>query len=89
MLRSRERAVRREQWTEIDRALQRKTDANGLVTYDQFQPRSEGARIRAEQEIDRLQFLSSLGLARRVDERSWSLRRIMSAICARSRSPRM
>jgi type IV secretory pathway VirD2 relaxase len=73
MLRSRERAVRREQWTEIDRALQRKADANGLVTYDQFQPRSEGARIRAEQEIDRLQYLSSLGLARRVDERSWEL----------------
>ena len=42
-------------------------------TYDQFQPRSEGARIRAEQEIDRLQFLSWLGLARRVDERSWQL----------------
>src|SRR5271157_2697829 len=33
MLRSRERAVRREQWTEIDRALRRKADANGLVTY--------------------------------------------------------
>jgi len=73
MLRSRERAVRREQWTEIDRALQRKADANGLVTYDQFQPCSEGTRIRAEQEIDRLQFLSSIGLARRVDERSWEL----------------
>ena len=25
----------------------------GLVSYDQFQPRSDGARIRAEQEIDR------------------------------------
>ena len=75
MLRSRERAVRREQWTEIDRALQRKADGNGLVTYDQFQPRSEGARIRAEQEIDRLQFLSGLGLAQRVDERSWQLSR--------------
>ena len=73
MLRSRERAVRREQWTEIDRALQRKADGNGLVTYDQSQPRSEGARIRAEQEIDRLQFLSGLGLAKRVDERSWQL----------------
>ncbi|HKV53714.1 MAG TPA: hypothetical protein VJN94_03640 [Candidatus Binataceae bacterium] len=73
MLRSRERAVRREQWTEIDRALQRKADATGLVTYDQSQPRSEGARIRAEQEIDRLQFLSRLGLAKRVDERSWEL----------------
>src|SRR5271167_49432 len=73
MLRARERVVRREQWTEIDRALQRKAKANGLVAYDQFQPRSEGARIRAEQEIDRLQFLSGIGLARRVDERSWEL----------------
>jgi type IV secretory pathway VirD2 relaxase len=73
MLRSRERAVRREQWTEIDRALQRKADGNGLVAYDQSQPCSEGARIRAEQEIDRLQFLSRLGLAKRVDERSWEL----------------
>ena len=41
MLRSRERAVRREQWTEIDRALQRKADANGRIDYEQFQPRSE------------------------------------------------
>jgi len=73
MLRSRERAVRREQWTEIDRALQRKADGNGLVAYDQSQPRSEGSRIRAEQEIDRLQFLSGLGLAHRVGERSWQL----------------
>ncbi len=73
MLRSRERAIGREQWTEIDRALQRKADGNGLVAYDQSQPRSEGARIRAEQEIDRLQFLSRLGLAKRVDERSWEL----------------
>jgi len=73
MLRAREYAVKREQWTEIDRALQRKAGGNGLVTYDQFQPRSEGARIRGEQEIDRLQFLSGLGLARRVGERSWEL----------------
>lgn len=73
MLRSRERAVHREQWTEIDRALQRKADTNRVVSYEQFQPRSEDARIRAEQEVDRLQFLSSLGLARRIDERSWEL----------------
>src|SRR5271170_582198 len=73
MLRSRERAIAREQWTEIDRALQRKADGNGVVTYDQSQPRSEGSRIRAEQEIDRLQFLSGLGLAHRVGERSWQL----------------
>jgi hypothetical protein len=50
-----------------------KAYGNGLVTYDQFQPPGEGARIRAEQEIDRLQFLSGLGLAQRVDERSWQL----------------
>jgi type IV secretory pathway VirD2 relaxase len=73
ILRSRELVVRREQWTEIDRSLQRKADGNGLVSYDHFQPRSDGARIRAEQEVDRLQFLSGLGLASRVDERSWQL----------------
>lgn len=73
MLRSRERAVRLERWTEIDRALQRKADGNGLVRYDHSQPHNEGARIRAEQEIDRLQFLSGLGLAQYVDERTWQL----------------
>jgi type IV secretory pathway VirD2 relaxase len=73
MLRSRERVIKREQWTEIDRALQRKADENGLVTYDQFQPHNESSRIRAEQEIDRLQFLSAIGLASRVDDRSWQL----------------
>lgn len=73
MLQARERVVRREQWTEIDRALQCKTDANRVVSYGQFPPRSEAARIRAEQELDRLQFLSGIGLARRVDERSWQL----------------
>jgi type IV secretory pathway VirD2 relaxase len=73
MLRSRERAVRREQWTEIDRVLQRKADQHGVVSYVDFQPRNEGARIKAEQEIDRLQFLSGLGLARHIDDYSWQL----------------
>ena len=73
MLQARERAVHREQWTEIDRALQRKVDANRVVSYDHFHPRTEGGRIRAEQEIERLQFLAGLGLAQRVDERSWRL----------------
>ena len=73
MLRSREHAVRREQWTEIDRALQRKADQNGVVSYAGLQPRTDGARIKAEQEIDRLQCLSGLGLARRVDDYSWQL----------------
>jgi hypothetical protein len=73
MLHARERVIRREQWTEIDRALQRKADANRIVNYEQFQPRSEAARVRAQQEVDRLQFLSGQGLARRIDERSWQL----------------
>jgi type IV secretory pathway VirD2 relaxase len=73
MLHARGRVIRREQWTEIDRSLQRKADGNGVVSYDQFQPRSEAARVRAEQEIDRLQFLSGLGVARRIDERTWQL----------------
>ncbi|MGH7778970.1 MAG: relaxase/mobilization nuclease domain-containing protein [Candidatus Binataceae bacterium] len=73
MLRARDRVVRREQWTEIDRALQRKVDANRVVSYEHFQPRTESARIRAEQEVDRLRFLAGLGLARRIDERSWYL----------------
>jgi type IV secretory pathway VirD2 relaxase len=73
MLRARERVVRREQWTEIDRALQRKADATGRINYGQFEARNESGRIRAEQELDRLQFLSGLGLAQRIDERSWQL----------------
>src|SRR5229473_7456589 len=73
MLHARGRVIRREQWTEIDRALQHRADANRIVNYEQFQPRSEAARVRAEQEIDRLKFLSGLGVARRIDERSWQL----------------
>src|SRR5260370_39132746 len=71
VLRSREGAVRREQWTEIDRALQHRADANRVVSYENFQPRSEPARVRAEQEIDRLQILSRLGVRRRMDHPAW------------------
>jgi len=73
ILRSRERAIRRERWTEIDRALERKADANRIVGYEQFIPRTEGGRIRAQQEVDRLSYLERLGLARRVSELSWEL----------------
>ncbi len=44
-----------------------------MVSYEDFEARSEGARVRAEQEIERLQYLEKLGLARRIDERSWEL----------------
>ena len=73
ILRARERAIRREQWTEIDRALERRADTNRLVSYERFIPRSDGGRIRAEQEIERLSYLERLGLARRVSELGWEL----------------
>jgi len=44
-----------------------------VVSYEDFEARSEGARVRAEQEIQRLRYLEQRGLARRVGERSWEL----------------
>ena len=73
VLLARERTVEREQWTEIDGALERRAGTDRVVSYENFTPYSEGARIRAEQEIKRLQVLEKLGLAERVGERSWEL----------------
>jgi type IV secretory pathway VirD2 relaxase len=73
VLLARERVIEREQWTEIDRALERRAGLHRVVSYEGFQPYSEGARVRAEQEIERLQYLEKLGLARRIDERIWEL----------------
>ena len=73
VLLARERVIEREQWTEIDRALKRRAGFDRVVTYDGFESRNEGARIRADQEMDRLRYLEKLGLARRIDERTWEL----------------
>lgn len=73
VLLARERVIEREQWTEIDRALKRRAGLDRVVSYENFEARSEGARVRVEQEIERLQYLEKLGLARRIDERSWEL----------------
>ncbi len=73
ILQARERVVRREQWTEIDRVLQHKANTERVVSYDNFRSRIDAVRIRAEQEVDRLQFLTGLGLAQRIDERTWQL----------------
>jgi len=73
VLHARERVIGKEQWTEIDRSLQRKANESGLVSYEQFQPRSDAARVRAEQDVARLQFLEGMGLAQRVGEASWKL----------------
>lgn len=73
VLLARGRTIEREQWTEIDRALQRRAGIDRVVSYEDFEARSEGARTRVEQEIERLRYLEQLGLARRVGERSWEL----------------
>jgi len=72
-LRSRGRGIEREHWTEIDRALERRAGLDRVVSYEGFQPYREGARVRAEQEMERLAYLEKLGLARRIEERSWEL----------------
>jgi type IV secretory pathway VirD2 relaxase len=73
VLLARGRTIEREQWTEIDRALERRLEADRIVSYERFEPHSEGAKVRMEQEIERLQFLEKLELARRISERSWEL----------------
>jgi type IV secretory pathway VirD2 relaxase len=73
VLLARERTIEREQWTEIDRALERRAGTYRTVSYENFAPYGEGTRVRAEQEMKRLQFLEKLGLAQRVSERVWEL----------------
>jgi type IV secretory pathway VirD2 relaxase len=73
VLLARRRVIEREQWTEIDRTLARRAVADRVVSYEGLQPHSEAARVRAEQEMERLRYLEKLGLARRIDERSWEL----------------
>ena len=72
-LQTRARGIDREYWTEIDRALERRTGADRVVSYEDSEPFTEGARVRAEQEMQRLAYLEKLGLARQINERSWEL----------------
>jgi type IV secretory pathway VirD2 relaxase len=73
MLRSRGETIDKERWTEIDRALQRRADGDRVIDYSGVVPYNDAARIRAEQEMQRLQFLEGLGLARRLDTHAWEL----------------
>jgi type IV secretory pathway VirD2 relaxase len=72
-LRARERGIEREQWTEIDRALERRAGRERVVSYEDYEPLTEGAKVRAEQEMERLAYLEKLGLARSINERTWEL----------------
>jgi len=73
ILQARGQAVARDQFTEIDRALLRQADSRNIVAIAGAQRRSEPARERQAQDLSRLAFLESLGLARRVDQLSWQL----------------
>jgi type IV secretory pathway VirD2 relaxase len=72
-LRTRGRSIEREYWTEIDRALERKADTDRTVSYRHFQPYTDGAQVKAQQEMERLAYLQKLGLVREIDERTWWL----------------
>ena len=70
---TRGQAVERTQFTEIDRALLRRADADRFVTYEGPRPRTaQGQEIRI-QEMRRLQFLVGLGVAEKVGARTWRL----------------
>jgi type IV secretory pathway VirD2 relaxase len=73
VLLARERMIEREQWTEIDRVLARRAGPERMVSYEHFEPWTESAQVRATQEMARLAYLEKLGLARRIQERSWEL----------------
>ena len=73
VLKARGAAVKREQFTEIDRELLRRAGAKHTVSFDGRQPRGEAARERRAQEMARLKFLSRMGLAHKTDSASWRL----------------
>src|SRR6202521_4657878 len=74
MLRARgETTIDKERWTEIDRALQRRMSGDRVADYRGLVPYNDAARVRAEQEMRRLQFLEGLGLARKIASLAWEL----------------
>ena len=73
MLRARGETIDKERWTEIDRALQRRINGDRVVDYRGLVPDNDVTRVRAEQEMQRLQFLEGLGLARKTGSLSWEI----------------
>ena len=73
MLRARGETIDKERWTEIDRALQRRMNGDRVADYRGLVPYNDAARVRAEQEMQRLQFLEGLGLARKIGSLAWEL----------------
>jgi hypothetical protein len=72
MLIARERGIEGKHWTDIDRALERRQDADRIIAYE-GRPFTESGQHRVRQEIERLDFLERIGLAERIGESSWRL----------------
>jgi hypothetical protein len=73
MLAAREQAIDRVQLTELDRALLRRADGDRLVSFADPIPRDADRQERRLQEIRRLQFLTTVGLAEKVGSKTWQL----------------
>src|SRR5919108_3579138 len=73
LLAARSRAVERTQFTELDRALLRRADRHGIVSYRDPVPPRGPRRERYTHELRRLQFLEESGLAEKVGTRTWRL----------------
>ncbi len=70
---SRERAVERARFTDLDRAILARADGERRVAYGGRPPADGAARTQRSLEMRRLDFLRTLGLAARVGPGTWEL----------------
>jgi hypothetical protein len=70
---SRERAVERARFTDLDRAILARADRDRRVAYGDRPPADGAARTQRRLELRRLDFLGTLGLAERVGPGTWEL----------------
>jgi type IV secretory pathway VirD2 relaxase len=71
--RARENAIEAPRLTEIDRSLLARADASGTVSFDAGVPSRPIAQERRLQDLRRLQYLESIGLAERLGPKRWQL----------------
>jgi type IV secretory pathway VirD2 relaxase len=75
LLSARERAVEKQQFTEIDRAILKRAGNDGIVRYDGPLPDSAARRQLRLVELQRLAVLAQMGFAVRIGERRWQVER--------------
>lgn len=69
---ARQREINKSRFTTIDRSLRNKA-INNVVSYENKIPKSSLTRERRLQEIARLKYLESLGLAEHISKKKWRL----------------